>query len=174
MSGAAGTAVVILSIGLFCARRPDTSSRLCALQGLLAAVPFADARLAVALLALAFNGIALPVAIARTANTATFGVRANDRIAWAVVLLVLTVAWISFGRLGAAGLLASGISVVPLGLALTVLRPNALAAAVGLLSSQNGLVLIGSARPDLPLPAALAVALPVLPALLVAGHWLRR
>jgi hypothetical protein len=171
VTGTAGTAVVVLSIALFCARRPATATWLCAVQGFLAAVSLADVGVADAVLAFVLNGIALPVAIARTASTVMPGARGNDRLAWAVVLVVPMVTFVGFRGFG---LVASGISVVLLGLALTVLRPNALVAAVGVLSSQNGLVLVGGARPDLPLSAALAVAIPILPALLLADHWLRR
>ena len=61
-----------------------------------------------------------------------------------------------------------------LGLLLAVMRSDAWAPALGLLSSQNGLVLVAGASPDLSLLAALAVAVPLVPGLVLAGKWLRR
>ena len=69
---------------------------------------------------------------------------------------------------------AVGVSVALLGLLLVVVRSHALAPALGLLSSQNGLVLVAGAHPHVSLPAALAVAVPLVPALVLADHWLRR
>ena len=71
-------------------------------------------------------------------------------------------------------MVAVGVSVTLLGLLLIVARSHALAPALGLLSSQNGLVLVAGAHPDVSLPAALAVAVPLIPALVLADHWLRR
>ncbi len=65
MIGAAGAAALLLSIGLLWARRIDTAVRLCALQAVFAATSLGEAALAVALLAFALNGVALPVALAR-------------------------------------------------------------------------------------------------------------
>ena len=65
MIGAAGAAALLLSIGLLCARRIDTAVWLCALQAVFAAMSLGEAAVAIALLAFALNGVALPVAIAR-------------------------------------------------------------------------------------------------------------
>ena len=61
-----------------------------------------------------------------------------------------------------------------LGLLLVVLRQHPLAPALGLLSSQNGLLLVAAAIPDLPPSAVLLVVLPLLPGSLLANAWLRR
>jgi len=61
-----------------------------------------------------------------------------------------------------------------LGPLLMVVRSHALAPALGLLSSQNGLVLVAGALSDVSLPAAVAVAVPLVPALVLAESWLRR
>ena len=69
---------------------------------------------------------------------------------------------------------AVGVSVALLGLLLLLVRSHALAPALGLLSSQNGLVLVAGAHPHMSLPAAVAVAVPLVPALVLADNCLRR
>jgi hypothetical protein len=53
-------------------------------------------------------------------------------------------------------------------------RSHALAPVLGVLSSQNGLVLVAGAHPGVSLPAALAVAVPLVPGLVLTDIWLRR
>ena len=79
---------------------------------------------------------------------------------------------ITFASVGIGGSAAAGVSVTLLGLLLIVLRSHALS--VGMLSSQNGLVLVASAHPDISQAAALVVAVPLVPALVLADSWLRR
>jgi hydrogenase-4 membrane subunit HyfE len=66
------------------------------------------------------------------------------------------------------------VAVALLGLSLIGLRSHALLPVVGLLSSQNGIVLVAAAQPALARPMALAVAVPLVPALVLAESWLRR
>jgi len=79
----AATLALLLSIGLLCARRIGTATRLCALQGLCAAVALGGTDVATALLAGALNGIALPAALARSDGAAPLGVRGRAVLSWA-------------------------------------------------------------------------------------------
>ena len=81
---------------------------------------------------------------------------------------VLLVTAFGFGSLGNG--IASGVAVVLLGLLLAARG----AAPIGLLSAQNGVVLVAAAIPDLPPESMLFATLPLLPALLLAHAWLRR
>ena len=73
------------------------------------------------------------------------------------------------GNVGAGGTVATGTSVVLLGLLMAGLRGHP---TLYLLSSQNGLLLVASASPDLSVSAALAVAVPLIPGLVLANAWL--
>jgi hypothetical protein len=170
--GVVSAAALLLSIGLLCARRIDTAVQLCALQALLAAASLGE--VAVAILAFALNGIVLPLAVARMNGATMLTVRGNAMLSWTAALALLAVTSVVFSRVGTGGLVAVGASVALLGVLLIVLRSHALAPAVGLLSSQNGLVLVAGAHPGGSLPAALVVAVPLIPALILADNWLRR
>ena len=67
-----------------------------------------------------------------------------------------------------------GSSVVLLGLALIGLRWHSFVPALGLLSSQNGLVLLAGTYPGQALQPALIAALPLVPALALWERWHRR
>lgn len=162
-----GVAVLLLSIGLLCARRIDTAVQICAVQALFSAASLGATPLAV--VAFALNGVALPLLIARMGGARTLTVRGHGVLSWVVVLALLVVIGLAFG-----GAIAIGVSVVALGLLLMVLRAHALAPAIGLLSSQNGLVLVASVQPDLPLTAILVAAMPLTAALVLAERWARR
>jgi hydrogenase-4 membrane subunit HyfE len=71
-------------------------------------------------------------------------------------------------------LVAAGASVALLGLLLIAFRAHPLAPVLGFLSSQNGLVMLAGAQSELALPTALAVALPLVPALVLAESWQRQ
>jgi methenyltetrahydromethanopterin cyclohydrolase len=114
------------------------------------------------------------LAAARLSGGAVATVRGNRIVSGGVTLTLVTAAGTIFARVAAGGLSAVGVSVTLLGLWLLVVRSDALAPAVGLLSSQNGLVLIAGVHPDLSLPAALAAAVPLVPGLVLADRWLRR
>ena len=174
MIGVAGAAVLLLSIGLLWARRIDTAVRLCALQAVFAAASLGEAALGPALLAVALNGLALPVALARSNGATLLTLRGGAVVSWAAALVLLLVTVAGFSRPGTGGMAAVGVSVALLGLLLILVRSHALAPALGLLSSQNGLVLVAGAHPHVSLPAALAVALPLVPALVLADNCLRR
>jgi hypothetical protein len=158
MIGIAGTAALLLSIGLLCARRIDTAAQLCALQALVAAAPLGGTALPIALCAVVLNGVALPLAITRMNSAAIMTVRGGAIASWAATFGLVTVISALFARFGAGGSVANGVSV----------------ALLGLLASQNGLVLVAGAHPALSLPAALATAVPLVPGLILANRWLRR
>jgi hypothetical protein len=174
VTGAASTAVLLLSIGLLCARRIDTATQLCTLQALFAAITLGETAAVIAMLAFLLNGVALPLAIARMNGATTLTLRGNAILSWAAALVLLVVTSLVFAKVGADELVAAGASVALLGILLIVQRPHALAPALGLLSSQSGLVLVAAAHPDVSLPAALAVAVPLVPALALGETWLRR
>jgi hydrogenase-4 membrane subunit HyfE len=174
MIGVAGAAALLLSIGLLCARRIDTALRICALQALFAAATLGAAGVAIALLAVALNGVVLPVAIARMNSAAPLAVRGSAFVSWAGATVLLVAAVTGLAKVGTDETVAVGVSVTLLGLLVIVARSHTLAPALGLLSSQNGVVLVAGAHPDVSLPAALAVAIPLIPALALADHWLRR
>ncbi len=174
MIGATGAAALLLSIGLLCARWIDTAVWLCALQAALAAILLDEVSAAFALLAFALNGIALPVAVARMNSAELLTLRGNALVSWAGATVVLLAAVACMTKVGTGGTVAAGTSVALLGLLLVKVRSNTLAPALGLLSSQNGLVLVAGAHPGVSLPAALAVAIPLVPALVLAENWLRR
>jgi hypothetical protein len=174
MNGMVGAAALLLSIGLLCVRRSETAGWLCALQALVAAAPLGEAAPAIALGAALLNGVALPLAVVRLGGTTVATTRTNPVMSGGATLVLVTATGAVFARVGGSGLVAAAVSVTLLGLWLIVVRADALAPAIGLLSAQNGLVLVAGAHPDLSLPAALAVAVPAVPALVVADRWLRR
>lgn len=174
MTGAASVAGLLLSIGLLCARRVDTAATLCALQAVCAAVALSQLGVAFAGLVIALSGLALPIGITRIADAPALTARGGALALWAAALLVLVATGTGLANVGTDGSVAIGTSVTLLGLLLIVVRRGALAPALGVLSAQNGLILLAGAQPVLPLPAAVAVALPVIPALMLAEQWLRR
>jgi hypothetical protein len=172
--GAASAAALLISIGLLCARRIDTALQLCALQAVVAAASLGRVAPAFAVVACILNGVALPLAVVRW-NGATFlATRGRAVPAWATVLALLTATELAVAKVGVDGSVAAGVSVALLGVLLIILRAHALAPVLGLLSSQNGLVMLAGAHPDLSPQTALAVALPLLPALALAESRLRR
>jgi hypothetical protein len=162
-----GAAVLLLSIGLQCARRVDTAMQICAVQALLAAASLGATP--VAIVAFALNGVALPLLIARMDSPGTLTARGNAVLSWIVVLALLVVIGLTFG-----GSVAIGVSVVAIGLLLIVLRSHPLAPAIGLLSSQNGLALVTGSQPDRPLTAMLVAVMPLTATLVLAERWARQ
>ena len=118
MIGATGAAALLLSIGLLCARRIDTAVWLCALQAVLAAMLLGEVSVALALLAFALNGVALPVAIARTNSAALLTLRGNALVSWAGATVLLLAAVAGMTKVGTGGMVAAGTSVALLGLLL--------------------------------------------------------
>lgn len=174
MIGAASAAALLLSIGLLWARQIDTATQLCALQALAAAVALGQAAPTVAILAFALNGVALPLAIGRLHGDTMLKARGGAILSWAAALALIALTGMAFARVRTDGLIAAGVSVALLGLLLIAVRAHPLAPALGLLSSQNGLVMLAGAQSELPLPTALAVALPLVPVLVLAERWQRR
>ncbi len=171
--GATGAAALLLSTGLLCVRRIDTASRICALQALCAAMALGEAAPAAAVLAFALSGVILPLVLVRMNDVAMPAMRGNALLVWAMAITLLIVI-ISIGaKIGASEIVAAGVSVTLFGVLLAVLRSDPWPA-LGLLSSQNGLVLVAGAHPDLSRTAALAVATPLVPGLVLAGMRLRR
>lgn len=155
-----GAVALLLSVGLWCIRAPATAIWVCAGQALCAAAALALTGSPAAMVALALNAIAVPAALWRTVDRDS----AIPPVAWstwlvALVLLVVTAA--ALRRPGDG--LALGVSVVLLGLLLAARGVPAF----GLLSAQNGLVLVASAIPGLPLVSALVVAVPLVPAIML-------
>ena len=163
---------LLLSVVLLCTHRIDTAIWLCALQALCAAIALGETTTAV--LSFALNGVALPWAVARMSHAMTFPPRSNSTpfLVLSAALLVVTI--IVFVMDGAGETAAVGGSVALGGLLLAGLRAPAGLPALGLLSSQNGLVLVASIHRSLLLPATLAVTVPLIPSLVLAKMWLHR
>lgn len=169
------------AIALLCARRIATAVAVCALQALLAAIALAlsgPEPLLAACLAVACNGVAIPLALRRmphqSAMPPVIAHHCGAVASWLAVVVLLLAAMAIFSRLGPGDALALGASVVLLGLLLVVQGSHPLAPSVGLLSSQNGCLLVASAIPGLPLEVLLVIALPLVPAMALADAWLRQ
>ena len=174
MIGAAGAAAFLLSIGLLCVRRIDTGVRICALQALCAVMVLGESAAAVAVLAFVLNGVMLPLVLLRMNGAAMPALRDNVLLVWAMAIALLVVIISVAAKNGAGGIVVAGVTVTLLGVLLAVMRSGPWAPALGLLSSQNGLVLVAGASPDLSRMTAIAVAVPLVPSLVLAGMWLRR
>ena len=160
----AAALVLLLSLAMMWARRGAAAIWLCAAQGVCAGAALALAGSPVALLAVALNGIAMPLALGRVDV-----VPVRQRIvSWAVALALLLVAIAVLAKVGAGDVMALGTAVLLLGLLSARGAP-----ALGLLSAQNGLIVVASAMPWLPPQDLLVVALPVVPAMLLANAWSR-
>jgi hypothetical protein len=170
--GAAGAAALLLSVALLCVRRIDTAVQICALQALCTAVALGEAAAAVAVLAFALNGVMLPLVLVRMNGASMPAPRGNALLVGAVAMALLVVILSVAAKLGAGEVVAAGVSVTLLGVLLAVSRSDGWAV-LGLLSSQNGLVLVAGANSDLSRMAVLAVAVPLVPGLVLAGMRLR-
>ncbi len=166
MSTVASVLVLLLSIGLLTVRRVDTAAGICAGQGICAAIALATTGSIAAPIALVLNGIAVPLTSWRYLDRSKAMHTSLRQWSAAVALVIVMLA--AFGRLGDG--VALGSTVVLLGLLLS----GSGAPAIGLLSAQNGLVLVASSVPGTPLLPILAVAVPVVPAMLLTEAWLRR
>ncbi len=162
-----GAVVLLLSIGLWCTRHPATAIWICAGQALCAAAAFGLTGSPAALVALALNAIAMPVALWRIADRDT-AMPPNAWSSWLVAVALLVVAAAAFRQPGDG--LALGVSVILLGLLLAARGVPAF----GLLSAQNGLVMVASAIPGLSLVSGLVVAVPLVPAIMLAGMAMNR
>ena len=166
MSAFAAVLAALLSIGLLCARRIETALWVCGLQGLCAAITLGAAGSVFGPAVLVLNAVAVPLVAWRLPTVAAPSTLPLG--SWLLAAVLLVVAAAVFGSFGNG--MASGIAVVLLGLLLAAQG----ATAIGLLSAQNGVVLVAAAIPDLPLGSALAVAIPLLPAICLGHAWLRR
>jgi hypothetical protein len=185
MIGAAqwlGPCVLLLSIALLYVRRLETALPVCVLQSLLAAAALGAhgwEPAGVALLAFGLTGAAIPLALRRLMSRShmPLAIGSRDSVApWLPGMLLLAVTVVVLGQFRPAvpgEALVLGASVVLLGLLMAAQASHPLAPSFGVLASQNGMLLVASAIPALPLPVLVVVALPVLPALLVADRWLR-
>lgn len=166
MSAFAAVLATLLSIALLCTRRIETALWLCGLQGLCAAVTLGAAGSVFAPVVMILNGVAVPLVAWRMLTDTSPS--APPRGSWLLAAVLLVVAAAAFGGFGNG--VSSGIAVVLLGLLLSAQG----ASVIGLLSAQNGVVLVAAAIPDLPLSSTLAVAIPLLPAICLGHAWLRR
>jgi hypothetical protein len=175
----AGAFALVLAIALLCVRRTGTAVFVCAVQALLAAAALgaSDWHVAIiALLAFALNGLALPLTLRRILRRPGMSPIANLRgrgvVSWLAALVLVAVSAAIFTQIRTAEpgeALVLGSSIV-----LVAQRSHPLAPALGLLSSQNGLLLVASATPGLPLLALMVVVVPFVPALVLANAWLRQ
>ena len=190
MTGAAGLAAALalaLSFVLLFAERIDTVLRVCGLQAMAAAVATGAQGWAehaaplcfAALLVFALNGMALPLVLRRIAERTTLPSAVGRRCGFAIsalaaaVLVAVSVAGaMRLTQNGQFDPLALGLSILLLGLLLLALRSHPLLPALGLVSSQNGVVLAACAIHGLPLSALVLAAVPLVPALVVASVWL--
>jgi hydrogenase-4 component E len=179
-----GALALALSVALLCVQRISTAVIICAVQALLAAAALAALHwqpAAIAALAFALNGVALPLAMQRLAHRPTrshiIAARHSAAGFWLATAILLTITVAAFTQIKPTSpndTLALGSSIVLLGLLLIAQRSHPLMPVLGLLSSQNGVLLVASATPDLPLSARLIVILPLLPGLVLANTWLRQ
>ena len=177
----AGSLALLLAVALLCARRIATALHLCALEALLAAVAFATRGWqfsAIALVAFALNGAALPLMLQRLAERRALppvmAMRHGMVASWLAALALLVASAAILAQAAPGGVIAVGSSVVLLSLLLVAQRTHPSVPALGLLASQNGVLLIAAAVPGLPAVTLLAVAVPLVPAMMVANAWLRQ
>ncbi len=171
-----GAFALILSFALLCQRRLRMAVWLCAAQALLVALAAGlQATLPLALFALAafaLNGLALPLALLRAGHRADGQPGVAPPVMVLPALLLVAVAVAVAMRLGIGtrtAALAVALSIVLLGLLRSAGTPS-----LGLLSAQNGFILAAGAIPGLPPLALAVVAVPCVPALMMALDWLRR
>lgn len=166
MTGIAGVFALLLSVGMLFSRRAAHATWLCAAQAVCAAAALAATGPPIAAVALALNAIAMPMASRHVLGQRE--ISAHRMTAWPIAAAAVAAAVVV--TLGVADVAALGIMVTLLGLAQSFRGIPALA----LLSSQNGLLLVAGAVPDLPLPDVLVAAVPLVPAMLLVDAWLHR
>lgn len=164
MSTGAAVLVLLASVGLLFSRRAGMAIGLCAGQAVCASVALAATGSAIAAVALALNGIIMPLACRHVQARFDFAAGRPDH--WLIAGALVLVA--GAAKLGADDVIAIGILVMLLGF----LRSFRSVPTLGLLSAQNGLVLIAAAIPGLPQQDALLAAVPFVPAMMLAETWL--
>jgi hydrogenase-4 component E len=183
----AGALALSMSFATLFTRRIDGVLRACVLQALAAGVAAGaqgwarhDAPLGVAaLLAVALNGLVLPLAVRRITERAATPSSVRWRCGFAAsaaagfALVAASVATVLRQADGEQSeLLALGMAILVLSLLLLAVRSHRLLPALGLLSSQNGVVIAACAIPGLPMSVLLLAAVPLVPSLAVVSLWL--
>ncbi len=179
----AAASALALSLALLCASRLGSAVFICAVQTLLTAIALAGLHwqpALIALVAFALNGVVLPLALLQVMQRSTMApvMTARNGVVgfWLATLVLLAITIAAFTQIrppSSTDALVLGSSIVLLGVLLIAQRSHPLAPTLGLLSSQNGLLLVVSAAPDLPLSARLVVILPLVPGLILTNAWLR-
>jgi hydrogenase-4 component E len=184
VAASAGALALSLSFATIFLGQFAAALRICVVQALVIALAAVaqgwalhSASLCIAaLLIFALNGIALPLALRRVIGRAIV----PRSIAWrcgfaasAAAAVVLVAASVAAAMRLTQGeqfeLLASGMSILLLGFLLLALRSHPLLPALGLLASQNGMLLAACVIPGLPPSALLLAAIPLVPAIVVAS-----
>ena len=169
-----GAIALLLSLALLWVRRFDAAVQLGALQAWCVAVAIGETAMPIAVVAVLLNGIALPLTLARLPAPPDLARRGSVRLGWSAALLILLATLTIVAKYVPGLRIALGVSVVLLALLLIALRPHPLVPVLGLLSAQNGVLLVAGALPELPLSVALVSAMPLVPALVLADTWVRR
>jgi hydrogenase-4 membrane subunit HyfE len=183
----AGALALTLSIVTLFAGRIGTALRICMLQALAAGLAagaqgwarHAASLCLAALPVVALNGLALPMALRRLVGAAA----TQPTIGWqrgfalsATAAFVLVAASVAGSMRLADGkqfeLLALGMSIVLLGLLFLAVRSHRLLPVLGLLASQNGIVVAACAIPGRPMSVLLLAVVPLVPSLAVVSLWL--
>ena len=181
----AGASALTLSLAAMFSERIGAALCACMLQALAVALAAAAQGWArhvavlclAALLACALNGLTLPLALRRLIGQPT------TPIGWqcgcppsATAAFALVAASVAGAMRLADGerfeLLALGMSILMLGLLLLAARSHRVMPALGLLVSQNGVVMAACAIPDLPMPVVVLAVVPLVPSLAVISLWL--
>jgi hydrogenase-4 component E len=183
-----GALALSLSFVVLFARRIGALLRICMLQALAAGVAAGaqgwarhDVSLCIAaLLAFALNGLALPLALRRLIERAATPAPVRWRCGFAAstaAAFALVAASVARAMRLADGqqfdLLVLGMSILLLGLLLLAVRSHRMLPALGLLSSQNGVVLAACVIPGPPLSLLLVTVIPLVPSVALASLWLR-
>ena len=184
-AGFTGAAALVLSCAMLFGPQMDTALRLCSWQAAAVAAAAGARGLAVQSAALAIAAVAafalsaavLPCVLRQVIA----GASPSHSLAWrggaatsttALVVLAATAitAALQLTPIAEVEQLAPGLAVLLLGLLLMALRSHPAVPALGLLSAQNGVLLAACSTPDLGLPILLLAAIPLVPALLIAGE----
>jgi hydrogenase-4 membrane subunit HyfE len=186
-AGFAGAAALALSCAMLFTARINTALRFCSWQAAAVAVVAGTRGLAVqsaalfiaAVLALALSAVALPFVLRQVVAPASPSqiIAQRGGVATSTACLVVLVASAMIGvlrltQIADVELLAPGLALLLLGLLIIALRAHPAVPALGLLSAQSGVLLAACSTPDLSVPILLLAALPIVPALVIAGEWL--
>jgi hydrogenase-4 membrane subunit HyfE len=186
-AGFAGAAALALSCAMLFAARIDAVLRFCSWQAAAVAVAALAQGLAVrsaalpiaAVLAFALSAVGLSLVlgqfVARASLSQVIARRGGVAASTAAVVVLVVAAMTGALRLmqiAEVELLAPGLAVLLLGLLVMALQTHPAVPALGLLSAQNGVLLAAWSAPGLTVPILLLAAVPLVPALVIAGEWL--